>query len=151
MSLDESQFEFMGCQRCNTCCRWPGQVCLRTEEIQQIARYLGSDDWSFIQQYTRLDNNRQGLALVDKENGECIFLGPEGCLIQWVKPQQCRDFPSSWHNPGLENLCAGIRRKKDNIRAKEHVESIASLSTGITGPQRLPGSTKPWKTYTRTQ
>ncbi|PHX94050.1 MAG: zinc/iron-chelating domain-containing protein, partial [Pedosphaera sp.] len=33
----------------------------------------------FIQQFTRLRPDRRGLALMDKPNGECVFLDGENC------------------------------------------------------------------------
>lgn len=112
MSLENTSFEFTGCQRCGACCRWPGQVRVSPEEIRQIALYLGSNEWSFIQRFTRLGLDRMGLVLEDKGDGECVFLTPEGCSIQPAKPQQCRDFPYRWHNPGLEQFCAGMKRRE---------------------------------------
>lgn len=65
-------------------------------------------EFDFIQEYTRLRQDRQGLALKDKPNGECIFLEGNDCAIQSVKPQQCRDFPNLWNFPGFEKVCHAI-------------------------------------------
>lgn len=62
----------------------------------------------FIQQYTRLRQYRDGLALIDKPNGECIFLEGRECAIQAVKPQQCSDFPNKWNFPGWREVCEAI-------------------------------------------
>jgi hypothetical protein len=48
------------------------------------------------------------LALMDKPNGECIFLDGDLCRIQPVKPQQCRDFPNLWNFPGFEKSCQSV-------------------------------------------
>jgi len=58
------------CQRCGNCCRWPGFVKLTEPEVGAIAAHLGLPEYDFIQRYTRLRPNREGLALMDKPNEE---------------------------------------------------------------------------------
>ncbi len=96
---------FYECDRCTACCRWPGQVRLSNEEITRMAVFLGLSENDFIQQFTRLRSDRQGLALMDKPNGECVFLREGGCVVQPVKPRQCREFPNLWNFPGFEKVC----------------------------------------------
>jgi uncharacterized protein len=93
------------CQRCTACCRWPGQVKVSASEIKAIAAFFDADEGEFIQRFTRLRQQRDGLALIDKENGECYFLVGNKCVINDVKPQQCRDFPNKWNFPGWRQLC----------------------------------------------
>lgn len=95
------------CVRCTACCRWPGDVKIDDEETDSIAQYLGISVEAFIQKYTRLRINRQGLSITEKEgNDECIFLSDEGaCLINDVKPQQCIDFPNKWNFSGWQDKC----------------------------------------------
>ena len=64
----------------------------------------------FIQRFTRLTQDRSGLALQEKGNGECIFLEGNDCSVQPVKPQQCRDFPNLWNFPGFEKVCKAVPR-----------------------------------------
>jgi hypothetical protein len=99
------------CVRCTECCRWPGQVKLSEDEIARMASYLGLPEFDFIQQYTRLRDDRHGLALQDKPNGECILLHGRDCAVQAVKPQQCRDFPNGWNFPGFEKICRAVPRE----------------------------------------
>ena len=99
---------FYECDRCTACCRWPGEVRLRDGEISRLASYLRVSEFDFIQQYTRLTGDRQGLALIDKPNGECIFLNDRDCVVQSVKPRQCREFPNLWNFPGFEKVCRAI-------------------------------------------
>ncbi len=97
------------CQRCTNCCRWPGFVRLSNAEITRISSYLGISEFDFIQRYTRLRPQRNGLALLDNDtNGACIFLNGKDCLIQPVKPDQCRAFPNGWRFPGWRSLCHAI-------------------------------------------
>src|SRR5437899_10622227 len=93
---------FLECQRCTACCRWPGQVRLTDLEIARLAAFRGLSEHDFIQQFTRLSQDRRGLALQEKPNGECVFLDGLDCAVQPVKPQQCRDFPNLWNFPGSE-------------------------------------------------
>jgi len=93
------------CQRCTACCRWPGQVKVNVEEIAAIAAHLGLAEDEFIQRFTRLRPSRDGLALLDKPNGECFYLDGADCRIQSVKPQQCRAFPNDWNFPGWREVC----------------------------------------------
>ena len=99
---------FLECQRCTACCRWPGQVRLTDAETARLAAFKGVSEHDFIQQFTRLRKDRQGLALQEKANGECIFLEGDDCSVQPVKPQQCRDFPNLWNFPGFEKVCRAI-------------------------------------------
>jgi Fe-S-cluster containining protein len=96
------------CQRCGNCCRWPGFVKVTAAEIAAIAAQAGVDEHDFIQRYTRLRPNRDGLALIDKPNGECFFFEGGGCAIQRVKPGQCRAFPNEWNFPGWREVCEAI-------------------------------------------
>jgi Fe-S-cluster containining protein len=80
-------------------------------EIARLAVFLGMSEFDFIQRHTRLRADRQGLALQDKPNGECIFLEGRDCGVQPVKPQQCIDFPNKWNFPGFEKICRAIPRE----------------------------------------
>jgi Fe-S-cluster containining protein len=96
------------CQRCTNCCRWPGFVPVGDAEITAIAQHLGLSESDFIQRYTRLRRQRDGLALTDKPNGECIFLEGRDCAIQPVKPVQCAGFPNTWNFPGWREVCEAV-------------------------------------------
>jgi len=69
------------CQRCTACCRWPGFVRITDVEVPRIAAYLGLSEEDFIQRFTRLTPTRSGLALLDKPNGECLYLENGGCAL----------------------------------------------------------------------
>jgi len=93
------------CLGCGECCRIRGFVRVSAEEIDRIAAYLVVDPRAFVQEYTRLSGNRRGLELGEKENGECVFLRGNECVIHPVKPAQCRNFPAAWRYPGVDELC----------------------------------------------
>jgi len=101
---------FFECQRCLACCRWPGQVRLTDEEIARLAASKNLIQDEFIQRFTRLRHDRQGLVLQEKPDGGCVFLEHGNCSVQSVKPQQCRDFPNLWNFPGFEKTCHAIPR-----------------------------------------
>ncbi len=101
--LDEN-VEYV-CQRCTACCKWPGDVRIEEEEIAPIASFLGMSEDDFLDRYTRLRTNRQGLSLIERENHECIMLENNGCRIHDVKPEQCRGFPNKWNFPGWRQVC----------------------------------------------
>ncbi len=96
------------CVRCGACCRWEGNVCVEPEEIAAIAEFLGMDEDSFIDQYCQLRENRQGLSLIDGPDGACIMLVDNGCRINPVKPEQCRQFPNGWNFPGWRDKCQAV-------------------------------------------
>lgn len=108
---------FYECQRCTACCRWPGQVRVSDAEIRRLAGFLKLSEFDFIQRHTRLRADRRGLALAEKPNGECVFLHGNDCVVQPVKPQQCRDFPNRWRFPGFDQLCRAVPR---TVSAEEY-------------------------------
>lgn len=96
------------CQRCTNCCRWPGTVALAEGEAERIAAFLKLDVDDFINRYTDLLPNRNGLTLISRPNHECIFLDGRDCAIQAVKPTQCSGFPNTWNFPGWREVCEAI-------------------------------------------
>ncbi|HEX8312248.1 MAG TPA: YkgJ family cysteine cluster protein [Chthoniobacteraceae bacterium] len=96
------------CQRCTACCRWPGFVKIGDAEIAALAGFLAVSEDEFIQGYTRLRPQRDGLALIDKPNGECVFLEGNDCVVQTVKPVQCSGFPNTWNFPGWQETCEAV-------------------------------------------
>ncbi len=96
------------CQRCTACCRWPGLVKIGDPEISAMAHLLGMDDHDFIQRFTRLRPSRDGLSLIEKENGECVFLDGRDCRVQAAKPEQCAGFPNTWNFPGWREQCEAV-------------------------------------------
>jgi len=96
------------CQRCTHCCRWPGFVKIEAADISAMAQFLNLSEREFVQQYTRLRQYRDGLALLDQPNGACIFLDGRDCRVQSVKPAQCSGFPNTWNFPGWREVCEAL-------------------------------------------
>lgn len=96
------------CQRCGNCCRWPGDVCVTNDEVKTIAGFVGLDENTFMDRFVRLRTDRQGLSLIEKDNHECIFLDGNTCVINDVKPDQCKGFPNTWNYIGWRNDCEAI-------------------------------------------
>jgi uncharacterized protein len=86
-------------------------VKLTTGEITALADFKELSEHDFIQQFTRLRDDRRGLVLNENPDGSCIFLEGNDCTVQPVKPQQCRDFPNAWSFPGFEQLCQATPRE----------------------------------------
>ena len=99
---------------------------MRDGEIARLAAFKGMTEVQFIQQFTRLTQDRRGLALQDKANGECIFLKGIDCSVQPVKPQQCREFPNLWNFPGFEKICHAIPHQ---VSDEEFTRLVAKAAT----------------------
>jgi Fe-S-cluster containining protein len=99
-------------------------VRLEAREISQLASFMGMSEFDFIQKYTRLRENRRGLALLEKTNGECIFLDGRDCSVQPVKPQQCRDFPNRWNFPGFEKVCKAVPREASDAEYQRLLSGV---------------------------
>ena len=93
-------------------------------EIARLAAFKGLSENEFIQQFTRLRHDRQGLALKEQPDGACIFLEGENCAVQPVKPQQCREFPNLWNFPGFEKICHAIPRE---VSEAEYQRRVAKM------------------------
>ena len=118
---------FYECERCTACCRWPGEVRLDDGEIARISALLELSEVEFIQKYTRVTQDRRGLALEDKANGECIFLDGQDCSVQLVKPRQCKEFPNLWNFPGFQEVCRAIPRE---VSEQEYQRRVISNQSG---------------------
>lgn len=89
------------------------------EEVRKIADFLGKPLYDFVADYTDIRLNRAGLTLIDKPNGECIFLDGIECTIQAVKPGQCAGFPNQWNFPGWREKCEAIPVPKPDFEEND--------------------------------
>lgn len=100
------------CVRCGGCCRVKGYVHVTREDCDRIAEYLFMDVRSFIYAYTRVTETRGGLSLVENDDNSCVFLEADNaCMINDVKPAQCKSFPLKWSFSGWEEICAAVREE----------------------------------------
>ena len=101
------------CIRCGACCRWEGPVRVSEKEVDAIAEFLRIPLRDFLRDHTVLTADRRSLSLKEKPDGSCCYYDPHSrcCMIQPVKPAQCRNFPVQWNFPGWEKLCAGAQRE----------------------------------------
>ncbi len=91
----------------------------------------------FIQSHTRLNAQRNGLALLDQSDDSCSSLHSGGnCRIQPAKPHQCSDFPNRWNFPGFEKIC---RAKPVEVTAEEwerRINAPPKPFDSLSGPAR---------------
>jgi Fe-S-cluster containining protein len=98
------------CKRCGNCCRVPGTVRVNEREIEAIAESLNVSVDQLVNERLTLMPDRRGLSLDQDEQGACVFLDPDqGCLIEAVKPRQCKEFPWRWQYENVEEICKGIK------------------------------------------
>jgi Fe-S-cluster containining protein len=97
------------CQRCNACCRQPGFVYLKPEEVAPLAEFLNLEVYSFTDRFCEVVDRRH-LVLKKYPDERCIFLTEQGCSVHAVKPGQCRDFPVKWRTLKSLDYCEGLKR-----------------------------------------
>ena len=121
------------CQQCGNCCRVPGTVHIASDEAGAIASFLSMEVYAFTETYTRLDDSRTRLVLLEQPDGACIMLTSDnGCRINSVKPQQCRDFPSGWRTPATVAACPALkvgRQEGRRLKGFRCPSSTFNLST----------------------
>lgn len=95
------------CLCCGNCCRVEGYVHVGAAEVDRLAEFMGLSVEEFTREFTRLTGDRQGLSLAEQAGGACVFLDADNyCLVEPVKPEQCRGFPHAWRFSGFERVCA---------------------------------------------
>ena len=82
-----------------------GDVKISAHEVRKIANFLQLTEDEFIQQHTRLDTNRKGLSILENQDHSCSMLVNGSCIINPVKPEQCKGFPNTWNFPGWRKIC----------------------------------------------
>jgi Fe-S-cluster containining protein len=121
------------CTQCGNCCTGaPGVVWVNTEEVHQIAEYIGKSVGA-----TRIEHTRRvggQVSLKEFANGDCTFFDGEKrcCTIYPVRPRQCRTWPfwnSNLESPeeweSLKEGCPGVG--KGAFVPLEEIEIRASV------------------------
>lgn len=120
------------CQKdCSKCCGGaPGYVWLHKDDVKRISNFLNLTEDEFIDQYTKLVDQRLSLIDVESDNWNCIMLKEGRCSIYNVRPMQCRTFPFWYQNLESDYYweetveeCPGIG--KGRLYSQPEIESIA--------------------------
>ncbi len=88
--------EKLGCDLCDKCCKYRGDIRLTPVNVCEISDYLKITNEEFLYKYTDKLNN--GFEIVLKTKGEirqCVLYeeSEKKCMIHKVKPMQCVMFP----------------------------------------------------------
>lgn len=111
--IEAPQFQNWRCQGCGDCCRGYHVVVVTADEKQRIQ----SQGWTKadgIEPTKMVFPHGAKFRLAHKDNGECVFLDPEGrCRIhakfgEQAKPLACRLYPYAIH-PAGEKLVVSLR------------------------------------------
>lgn len=81
------------CRRCSRCCQ-NKYIQLDPYEVARLARARNENTNQFRAAWT-IDG--EGTALRQKEDGTCVFLGPQGCEVHPDRPLVCRLYPLGRH------------------------------------------------------
>jgi Fe-S-cluster containining protein len=105
---------YFQCTLCGECCRHTdGKVEITSGEVLEIAGFLAITPEEFLGKYCRQVNG--SIELSENEQGHCIFLLQDRCIIYYYRPSQCRTFPfwpeilkSHYRWKQLLSFCPGI-------------------------------------------
>lgn len=79
------------CTACANCCRVT-EVGITERDVEKLAKFVGSSEREFIEQYTMLDKSGDVILKRDDEHG-CVFLQGNLCSVYEARPQNCANFP----------------------------------------------------------
>ncbi len=81
------------CSRCSNCC-YDKRIQLNPYEVARLAANRGISAEQF-----RASSTQEGLGLhlAHREDGSCVFLGPQGCDVHADRPLVCRLYPLGRH------------------------------------------------------
>jgi len=99
--LDRGGAFFFKCHRCGVCCN-NKRIRPTESEIRRMAESL---KWS-TRRFEEECLDRQTGELKVQPDGDCVFLGPEGCRVHPARPLVCRLFPLGviWDDAGREKF-----------------------------------------------
>lgn len=108
--MSRTDIDSFHCRKCGNCCKIPGIVRLRGNDVKAMAASLSMAEEEFIEAYTGISPDRLSLSLKDREDGACIMLGDDNlCMVNEAKPSQCKDFPYRWRNASSFEYCEGLK------------------------------------------
>ncbi len=79
------------CHRCRNCCHHK-LIQVNPYEAARLARNRGVSTTEFIREYLE-----QSVYLRRRDDGACVFLGPQGCTVHPDRPLVCRLYPLGRH------------------------------------------------------
>jgi Fe-S-cluster containining protein len=80
------------CHRCRRCCH-DKLIQVNPYEIARLARNRGLTTGAFLRDFVEAERPY----LNRREDGSCVFLGPEGCTVHPDRPLVCRVYPLGRH------------------------------------------------------
>jgi uncharacterized protein len=87
--LHQTEFKKTNCLECANCCKTTGPL-FTNADIERIAKYLKLKPQQFIDQYLRIDEDKDYVL----QKVPCSFLDTDNtCFIYDVRPKACREFP----------------------------------------------------------
>ena len=87
--VHEEVFEVTDCLECANCCKTTGPL-FTDRDIERIARHLRMKPGAFIDQYLRIDEDKDYVL----QQVPCPFLGSDNyCSIYDHRPKACREYP----------------------------------------------------------
>jgi uncharacterized protein len=87
--LHDKEFKKTNCLDCANCCKTTGPL-FTLADIERIAKYLKQKPQQFIDQYLRVDEEKDYVL----KSVPCHFLDNDNtCFIYDVRPKACREFP----------------------------------------------------------
>lgn len=87
--LHETEFKKTDCLKCANCCKTTGPL-FTDADIERISKYLRQKPQQFIDQYLRVDEDKDYVL----QSVPCNFLDQDNtCYIYDVRPKACREFP----------------------------------------------------------
>lgn len=113
-----------GCNRCASCCRWPGILDITFEEVRAIAAELSMSIELVQKEYITSDPATGDLVVRSNPDLTCIFLAGTRCTVYPVRPVACREFPRDHViTPSLLAKCS-LARRKVSSKAKPQEEGV---------------------------
>jgi len=107
----------VNCDGCTRCCQGFQQIMLKPEDNPDL--YQTAETISAL-------TGETGLALAQKPNGDCVYLGEEGCTIYDRAPAICRHFD-------CRQMAALLRSKmtRAEFRRVVRAETAGVLKRGV--------------------
>jgi Fe-S-cluster containining protein len=97
---------------------------LTDDDIAALAGKLGLPEQDFLMKYCKTVclGGRFRVSLLERPNGDCLFIEDEGCSVYEARPEQCRTFPyweklmnSDEELVRAQEYCPGIKQTNEPL------------------------------------